>query len=107
MRPVLPLWIGLVGQAQIILIDQRCRLQCVIRPLSAQIMMRDPPQFLVNQWRQFRQGSIVPLTPLNKEVRYSLLTDRSRVHSPPRISLYHLATISAPAKGLREKSRFK
>jgi hypothetical protein len=48
-RPALPVWIGLIGQAQISLVNQRRRLQCVVGTLPAHLMMSDASKFLIDQ----------------------------------------------------------
>jgi hypothetical protein len=58
------MWIGLVGEAQISFIDERRRLQCMIAALSAQMMMRNTMQFVIDEWRQLREGRIVAAAPL-------------------------------------------
>ena len=74
-------WIGLVGQAQISLVDQRRRLQCVIGTLSAHLTMSEASEFLIDQRSQFREGSIVPVTPSHQEIGHSLLRNRRRIHN--------------------------
>ena len=49
MSPVLPAWIGLVGQSQISLADQRRRLQRVIGTLPAHIAMGEASEFFVDE----------------------------------------------------------
>src|SRR6266705_6349923 len=77
---ILPAWIGLVGQAQISLVHQRCRLQCVVGTLSAHMTMSEASEFLIDQRGQFREGSIVPVTPVFQELGDSVLRDRRRIH---------------------------
>ena len=48
---VLPAWIGLVGQAQISLVDQRRRLQRVAGAFSAHMTMSEASEFLIDQRR--------------------------------------------------------
>ena len=60
---VLPAWIGLVGQAQISLVDQRRRLQRVVGTFCAHIMMGEASEFLIDERGQFCEGSIVSVTP--------------------------------------------
>ena len=96
-RAVLPVWISLVGQAQISLVDQCRSLQCVIGTLPVHLTMSDAPEFVINQRSQFREGSIVPLTPSREEVGHSLLRDRRRIHnrSSQAISPKNLCTPKA------------
>jgi len=47
----MPVWIGLVGEAHVNLVDQRRRLQCVVGTLSAHMMMSETPEFLIDQRR--------------------------------------------------------
>jgi hypothetical protein len=48
MGAALPVWIGLVGQAQISLVDQRRGLQCVVRTLSLHKMMSEALEFFID-----------------------------------------------------------
>src|SRR5262249_51554514 len=80
-RAVLPAWIGLIGQAQVSFVNQRRRLQRVARPLPTQMMMRNPPQLAINQRSQFRESSLVAVTPLHQKIGHSLLGDRWHVHN--------------------------
>src|SRR5438552_13405774 len=87
------MWISLVGQAQISFVDQRRCLQCVAQTFSAHMTMSEASEFIVDQRGQFRESSIVPVTPLRRELGHSLLRDRRRIHNllfipyhPPKIS---------------------
>src|SRR5262245_56698669 len=71
---------GLVGKAQIRLIHQRRRLQCVVGAFCAHLTMGKAPQSLLDQWTYFCQGSIVPVTPTCSELPHSLLRDRELIH---------------------------
>jgi hypothetical protein len=42
---------GLVGQVQISLVDQRRGLQCVVGTFSAHLMMGKAPEFLIDERR--------------------------------------------------------
>jgi hypothetical protein len=44
-------------------------------------MMSEPSEFLIDQWGQFREGSIVPVTPVRQELGHPLLRDRRRIHN--------------------------
>jgi len=46
---VLPAWIGLVGQAQISLANERRRLQCVVGTFRAHLTMRKASKFLIHE----------------------------------------------------------
>jgi hypothetical protein len=48
MGAALPVWIGLIGQAQISLVDQRRGLQCVVGRLSTHMTMSDAPEFFID-----------------------------------------------------------
>ena len=48
---VLPPWIGLVGQTQISLADERRRLQCVVGTFCAHLTMRKASEFLIHERR--------------------------------------------------------
>ena len=100
MSAVLPAWIGLVGQAQISLIDQRRRLQCVVGTLAAHLMMSEASKFLIDQRGQFRESNIVPMTPSHQEIGHSLLRDRKRIHNTPlhTLVLEEVSTRQAPSK---------
>src|SRR5439155_19773714 len=80
-RAVLPVWIVLIRQAQICLVDQRRSLQCVVGRLAPHLMMSEASKFLIDQRSQFREGSIVALTPARQELGHSLLRDRRRIHN--------------------------
>src|SRR6266446_6890598 len=45
---ILPARIGLVGQTQISLVDQRRSLQCVVGTLSTHMTMSDAPEFFID-----------------------------------------------------------
>ena len=45
---ILPTWVGLVGQTQISLVDQRRSLQCVVGTLSAHMTMGEASEFLID-----------------------------------------------------------
>ena len=72
MGAVLPLRIGLVGQAQISLIDQRGRLQGVIRAFSRHIMMRETPQIFVNEGRELIERAPVSVPRIGQQLGYFL-----------------------------------
>src|SRR5207249_3206501 len=93
-RAALPVWIGLVGQTQISLVDQRCRLQRVVRTLSFHVMMSETSEFFIDQRGQFREGGIIALTPMCQELGHSLLRDRRRIHNLLFIR-YHSKKVSA------------
>jgi hypothetical protein len=42
-------WVGLVGQAQISLANERRRLQCVVETFRAHLTMRKASEFLIHE----------------------------------------------------------
>src|SRR5262249_10858773 len=78
--PVLPLWIGLIGQAQISFVDKRRRLQCVIGTFSGHLTMGKALQFRIDKGGQFREGSIVALAPACQELGHSLRRNCWRIY---------------------------
>ena len=69
--------------------EQRCdehyqkalRLQCVVGTFSAYMTMSEESEFLIDQRRQFRERSIVPVTRVRQELGHSLRGDRRRIHN--------------------------
>jgi hypothetical protein len=53
----------------------------VVGPFCAHLTMGKVSEFLIHYRRQFREGSIVPVTPSREEVGHSLLRDRRRIHN--------------------------
>ena len=111
---VLPARIGLIGQAQISLVDQRRSLQCVIGTLPAHMTMSDASKFLIDQRSQFREGSIVPVTPSRQETGHFLLRNRGRIHNrsftayqPAKHLLHAAKRLSERRHELHEFSRIE
>jgi len=56
--------------------------------------MREVSEFLIDQRSQFREGGIIPVTPMCQELGHSLLRDRRRIHNLLFIP-YHPQKVSA------------
>ena len=61
--PVLPVDLVNVEQSEIRLIDERRRLQCMVRTLLRHVAPRQAPQLLVDQRHQLVQGGCVASPP--------------------------------------------
>lgn len=64
MRPISELLRLVAQQAQECLIDERCALQGVLRPLRLKVMVREPPQLVVDDGDQFFESPLITLHPL-------------------------------------------
>jgi hypothetical protein len=58
------------------------------------MMMSEASEFLIDQRGQFRQGSIVPVTPVFQELGDSVLRDRRFIHKLVLVA-YHPQKFSA------------
>ena len=83
------LHLRLVHQPQVGLVDQRRRLQRVVRPLAADIGGREAAQFAVDERHQFAQCLLVAAAPGLEQSRY-FPGSRCR-HSPPRSTRLYTA----------------
>lgn len=68
MRTVLPLQRTPFGNAKVRLVNERSRLQSVIRTLAQQTLAGNTPELLVHQRNQGIARSYVPLAPAGKKV---------------------------------------
>src|SRR5439155_2323864 len=78
--PALPVWIGLVGQAQISLVNEHRGLQCVVGTLPLHKMMSEASQFFIDERGQLCESGILPVTPLLQELGHSVRRDRRLIH---------------------------
>ena len=69
MRAIFPPGAGLVGEPQVDLVDERGRLQRVIRPLAPQRRAGEPPQFVIDDREQRRHGILVASGGLDEQLR--------------------------------------
>src|ERR1039458_3276191 len=67
MLPVLELARALFLEAQISLMHQGCALQGVVRTFLAQVIMRDPPKLVVDEWEYGGQAFVVAGAPVCQE----------------------------------------
>jgi hypothetical protein len=58
------------------------------------MMMSEASEFLIDQRGQFREGGIVPVTPVFQELGDSVLRDRRLIHKLFLVA-YHLQKFSA------------
>src|SRR5712692_828785 len=64
--------LSLIGQPQISLVYQSCRLQRVSRTLATQVAARQPMELVVYQGHQLFQSALVTPTPSFEELRDTL-----------------------------------
>jgi hypothetical protein len=66
---ILPRHAPLPDEAQVRLVDERCRLECVVPPLAPEIRGRALPQFAVHQRKQVIAGLKIATSPGPKQAR--------------------------------------
>jgi hypothetical protein len=69
MRARLPADVLLVDEAQVRLMDKRCRLQKVIGALVAHVTAGEPPQLVVHQWQEPGKRGLVAAAPVYEQAR--------------------------------------
>ena len=69
MRPILPIDLALVDDAQIHLMNQRGRLQGVADSFHPKLARCNAAELRVDEWQQLIKRSAVAATPINEERR--------------------------------------
>ena len=70
LRAVLPVGVLLIHELEVGLVDERRGLQRVLGPLSPEMRVRDPVQFLVDERHQVIEGIAIALVPGEQEGGY-------------------------------------
>jgi hypothetical protein len=63
LRTVLPVHRLLIDQTQVSFVDERRRLQSVIGPFAAEIVLREPAQLVVHDWHELVESSPIAFAP--------------------------------------------
>ena len=96
MGAILPLGVSLIDEPEIRLVDECSRLERVVGAFAAQIVTREPAQFVVNQRHQFLERRLVALAPVDQKLCYAL----SRSHTVQNEAKFY---IFAAREGIRDE----
>ena len=100
------LGIGLVGQAQVNLVDQRRGLEGVIGALAAHVMMREPAQIFVDQRREFGESGVISLAPITQELPNSLWRGGLHISALSPIAVELAISLCTPGSVEKFSGRF-
>jgi hypothetical protein len=67
MGTVLPVWAGLIHESYIGLMDESSWLQGVALALVPEMASRKSTEFLVHEWREVIEGTLVTLRPIDEK----------------------------------------